>query len=202
VEVTLHGKGRTGESQHAGPELTDEQLLERVQRGSERHFNQFYDRYFSKLYGFHYQRVGGHGEAEELTQETFLRIFRAAGSYRGRGSARAWAFGVARRILQEHRRRQARRRATLDRAGALLLCTDSVYWSSTPEDLLCLDRYAMALEGRLARLQTWSAAAFWMRHADDLPIREISRRMGRSEDAIRAGLCRTKRSLVSAGPRG
>lgn len=189
-----------GSSQTDLTDLTDEGLLSGVHQGSERHFNLFYERYFPKLYGFHYRRVGSHAEAEELTQETFLRIFRGVGSYRGSGSARAWAFGVARRTLLEHRRRQGRQRAAIDRAGDLT--ADSVHWSGTPEDLLSLERCTIALEGRLEALQDWHAAAFWMRHAEDLPIREISRRMARSEDAVRAGLCRTKRSLVAAGLRG
>jgi DNA-directed RNA polymerase specialized sigma24 family protein len=48
-------------------------------------------------------------------------------------------------------------------------------------------------------LADWQAEAFFLRHAENLPIHEISRRTDRSADAVRSGLYRVKRLLVRAG---
>lgn len=54
--------------------------------------------------------------AEELTQETFVQALTSLGSYRG-GSERAYLFGIARRVLAGHNRREGRRRSAEVRAA-------------------------------------------------------------------------------------
>jgi RNA polymerase sigma-70 factor, ECF subfamily len=57
--------------------------------------------------------LGAQSEADEAAQETMLAAYHAAASYRGEGSARAWLFGIARRVCAQRllvRNRQARRR--------------------------------------------------------------------------------------------
>jgi RNA polymerase sigma-70 factor (ECF subfamily) len=48
--------------------------------------------------------------ADDLTQETFLRAFRALPSFAGRSSARTWILGIARRVCADHLRSVVRRR--------------------------------------------------------------------------------------------
>ena len=55
------------------------------------------------------------------------------------------------------------------------------------------------IDARLQSLSDWQAEVFFLRHVENLPIREISRRTLRSSDAIRSGLYRVKRLLVEAG---
>jgi RNA polymerase sigma-70 factor (ECF subfamily) len=57
--------------------------------------------------------------ADDLTQETYLRAFKALGSFEGRATARTWLFGIARRVCADHIRTAVRRRRLVDRATAL-----------------------------------------------------------------------------------
>jgi RNA polymerase sigma-70 factor (ECF subfamily) len=57
--------------------------------------------------------------ADDLTQETYLRAFRALPSFEGRSTARTWLFGIARRTCADHLRSVVRRRRLLTRAAAL-----------------------------------------------------------------------------------
>jgi RNA polymerase sigma-70 factor (ECF subfamily) len=52
----------------------------------------------------------GPDDADDLTQEVYLRAFRALPGYRGEASVRTWLFGIARRTAADHIRRQRRRR--------------------------------------------------------------------------------------------
>ena len=87
----------------------------------------------------------------------------------------------------------------MERAGVDAVTATSPAWSCTPEEQLAMRRYARAIDDRLQSVSDWQAEVFFLRHVEDLPIREISRRTMRSSDAIRSGLYRVKRLLVEAG---
>ncbi|MEV6299651.1 sigma-70 family RNA polymerase sigma factor [Actinoplanes sp. NPDC051861] len=63
------------------------------------------------------------GAADDLTQETYLRAFRALGSFAGRSSVRTWLLGIARRTCADHLRSVVRRRR-LDARLAAQAVTD------------------------------------------------------------------------------
>lgn len=56
--------------------------------------------------------------ADDLTQETYLRAFRALPSFEGRSSARTWLLGIARRVCADHLRIVVRRRRLNERLAA------------------------------------------------------------------------------------
>lgn len=56
--------------------------------------------------------------ADDLTQETYLRAFRALASFEGRSSARTWLLGIARRACADHLRAVVRRRRLRERLAA------------------------------------------------------------------------------------
>ncbi|TKV60932.1 sigma-70 family RNA polymerase sigma factor [Nakamurella flava] len=58
--------------------------------------------------------LAGRGEADDLTQETYLRALRALGGFEGRSGLRTWLLVIARRTVVDHLRRQASRPRTAD----------------------------------------------------------------------------------------
>lgn len=58
------------------------------------------------------------GAADDLTQETYLRAFRALAAFEGRSSARTWLLGIARRACADHLRQVVRRRRLEQRLAA------------------------------------------------------------------------------------
>jgi RNA polymerase sigma-70 factor, ECF subfamily len=78
------------------------------------------------IYAFFLRVVGNRHDAEELTQETFLRACTAALRFRGDASARTWLFGIARRVLMEASREGLFERArSVEPADALAETPDS-----------------------------------------------------------------------------
>ena len=179
--------------------LSDEVLFERIRKGSEPHFNLIYDRYFQRIYNFIYLRVRNHADAEELTQETFTAVFRSIDGYSGRSTPLGWIYGIAKNTVHNHLRKLRTQGERLELAGLEALTATSPAWSCTPEEQLAMRRYARAIDSRLRSVSDWQAEVFFLRHVEDLPIREISKRTMRSSDAIRSGLYRVKRLLVEAG---
>jgi RNA polymerase sigma-70 factor (ECF subfamily) len=72
--------------------------------------NQLYDRFSGRLYGYGLRLLGDRQLAEELVQETFVRLWRNAGSFDpGKGSVSAFVFTIARRIAVDLWRRPSSR---------------------------------------------------------------------------------------------
>src|SRR5277367_6638494 len=86
---------------------SDEQLILELQQGSEEAFTELFLRYRERVYGFFRRRMNDAAQAEELAQETFLAVLRAAHRYEPRASFRAYLFGIAFNILSADRRKSA-----------------------------------------------------------------------------------------------
>ena len=85
-----------------GPVLSDALLLERVTRGDTASFDALFYRHYDRVYGLLFRLVGERGEAEDLTQETFLKLHAHASSRPTSGRAvaaeenvSAWLYRVA-----------------------------------------------------------------------------------------------------------
>jgi RNA polymerase sigma-70 factor, ECF subfamily len=89
----------------------DANLLARVAGGDLGHpLEELYDRYAGRLYGLGLRLLGDPGLAEELVQETFVRLWQSAGRYDPqRGSAASFVFTIARRLAIDLQRRPSSR---------------------------------------------------------------------------------------------
>jgi RNA polymerase sigma-70 factor, ECF subfamily len=171
---------------------SDECLVEGIRGGSERHFDALYTRYFQRVYAFIYSRVRHAADAEELTQESFIAVFRSIAGYSGRSTPLAWIYGIAKNTVNNHLRRartQSERSLTAGSEGS------SSELSGTPQDDLEMQQLLRSMDRRLRSVTGWQVEVFWMRHVEDLSIEQIASRMERSSDAIRSSLYRVKRLL-------
>jgi len=76
-------------------------------------FTELFHRYKQPIYGFFCRRVSDPGNAEELTQETFFALLRAASRYEPRALFRTYLYAIGFKILRVHRRKAAFRAAFL-----------------------------------------------------------------------------------------
>ena len=181
---------------------SDQELLEGLRRGSERHFNELYARYFQRIYNFCYARLRNHADVEEIVQETFTVVFSCVVSYRGQSSLLSWIYGIAKNTANNHLRRTKTQEMRLERAEPEALSPHPSSATYTPEEQLDLRRCTEAINEKLASVSRWQAEIFVMRHVENLSIREISDRTERTSDAIRSSLYRVKRLLLeAAGPK-
>ncbi len=91
---------------------SDEHLMLAFSKGSAESFNELFLRYKQPIYGFFRRRTADPSHAEELTQEAFLVLLRAASRYEPRALFRTYLYAIAFKILRAHRRKSAFR-ATL-----------------------------------------------------------------------------------------
>ena len=91
----------------ANPGVSDEQLMVAFSKGSADSFSELFTRYKQPIFGFFRRRVFASAHAEELTQETFLALFRAAARYQPRALFRTYLYAIGFQILRAHRRKAA-----------------------------------------------------------------------------------------------
>lgn len=182
----------------ASCERTDAELLEGIRRSREADFNELYERYFPRVYSYVFRRLRNHADAEEVVQETFTVVFHSVDAYRGRSSLLSWIYGIARNTANNHIRRVRTHDERVERAEPELVRAATGVDAYTPEERLTLQRCAEAMNDRLSQVARWQAEVFLLRHVENLPIREISRRTRRSNDAVRSSLYRVKRLLLEA----
>lgn len=87
--------------------VSDEQLMLALSKGSADSFSELFTRYKQPIFGFFRRRVFESTHAEELTQETFLALFRAAARYQPRALFRTYLYAIGFKILRAHRRKAA-----------------------------------------------------------------------------------------------
>lgn len=94
-----------------GSVASDADLLARVAGGDrDASLAELYDRYAGRLYGLGIRLLGDRGQAEELVQETFVRVWQGAGRFDGSlGSVETWVRVIARRTAIDLQRRAAAR---------------------------------------------------------------------------------------------
>ena len=94
---------------------TDEQLMQLAQRGDPQAVSVLYQRHRRKMMNYLYRLTGDRALAEDLTQETFLRVVRHLLSYRPTGSAAGWIFRIAKNLaLNSIRDRKGSREISLE----------------------------------------------------------------------------------------
>ena len=86
---------------------SDEHLMLAFSKGSAESFNELFLRYKQPIYGFFRRRTADPSHAEELTQEAFLVLLRAASRYEPRALFRTYLYAIAFKILRAHRRKTA-----------------------------------------------------------------------------------------------
>ena len=95
---------------------TSADLVTRVCQGDADAFRLIFERYSRPVISFIYDMVNDRALAEELTQETFVRAFRAIHTMRAETKLSTWLFGIARNVARESLRARARTNTHVDLA--------------------------------------------------------------------------------------
>ena len=151
-----------------------------------------FERHHVVVYGF-LRRMGlSVHDAEDLTQDVFLRVVRALASYEDRQMERAWVFRIARNVWLDHLRARGR-------APGVEPLDDRQVVTTPPAQV---DR--AALDEALARIGEAEREAFLMREVGGLGYAEIAEATGTTPGAVRSrihrGRLKLRHTLENARP--
>lgn len=178
--------------------LSDADLVKGILAADDVCFNVLYERYFNRVYAYSYRRLRNHSDAEEVTQETFMTVFRSISNFRGQSTLLSWIFGVARNLSNNSLRRFQGQREKFESVSPDHFAPNSSIGNAAPDDELNMRRYVDAIRSEMEELPTWQRRIFEMRHLENMSISEISAQTQRSSDAVRSSLYRMKRMIFEA----
>jgi RNA polymerase sigma-70 factor (ECF subfamily) len=162
---------------------SDERLMLRFQAGDVRGFEELVRRHRTPVFSFLLRLTGDRGRAEDLCQETFLRVVRAAGAWEPRAPFRTWLFSMARnQAVDEARRRAFRRTEPLDDPARAAHPSDDPGPDRAAEGALLRPK----LEAALAALPDEQREVFLLREHAGLRFAEIAEATGVPENTVKS----------------
>ena len=107
----INDASRTPLAQPAAPD----ELIERCLRGDQLAWETIVRQHWRKVFNVAYKFVGKHDEAEDLTQDIFLKIFRSLHTFDRRANFQTWLISVSRNLCIDHYRSVRKERETINR---------------------------------------------------------------------------------------
>ena len=176
---------------------TDQQLVQRSQRGDLRAFDLLVLKYQGRIAALVSRYVSDAGEVEDVTQEAFIKAYRALGKFRGDSAFYTWLYRIAANAAKNHLVAKGRRPgadATIEDAegfdeGGLLS------ESASPEALAMGEELAEVVESALNELPDELKAALMLREFDGLSYDDIADVLGCPVGTVRSRIFRAREAI-------
>lgn len=163
-----------------------------VRAGDTEAFTRLYERHRTPAFTFLVRLTGDHHLAEDLLQETFLRVYQGRGVYQPSGQFRTWLFTIARHLVIDHHRRHR------------------IAWEHEPAEIEAAERAQDRVEARelletleraLSRLSPAHREIVLLSRIAGMSADEVASVTGSTAGAVRVALHRALRRLASlVGP--
>ncbi len=171
----------------------DEALMVRYQQGEVRAFEILLTRHRRPVFNFILRFVRSREVAEDLMQETFLRVVKGAENYKRQAKFTTWLYTIARNLCVDHSRRMKHRKAqsldaplskSADDSGTLL---DVVAGNELQSDRKAVSsQLADKMKEAIDRLSDDQREVFLMREFLDMPFKQIAEVVGVPENTVKS----------------
>ncbi len=169
---------------------TESELVQRAMRKDAAAFGQLYELHLNAIYRYVYYRVGNAAEAEDLTEQVFLKAWEHVGAYDDRGLPfAAWLYRMAHNAVIDYRR---------TRRAAEPLSELLVEKSAGPAEIAELHIEMERVAAALRQLSPDHQHVILLRFVQGCSHAEAAAIMGKSEGALRALQCRALACLHEA----
>ena len=160
-----------------------EDLVRQAQQGHSEAFAGLYEAYYDKIYRYVMFKTGDTLEAEDLTEEVFLRMLESIGSFKWQGYPfTSWLFRIAHNLVIDYYRKAGRQKKTSLDDAMRVVGSDNVDVDRKLDVELSIKEVKEAMGG-LTRLQQ---EVLSLRFAGGLSVAETAEAMGKKENAVKA----------------
>ncbi len=170
---------------------SDEALMQAVAAGNVAAFHALYDRHHRGVFSLFLRSIGDHHRAEDLLQETFLRVFAHRQAYRPTATFRTWLFTIARNLLIDQLR-QRRENPEIESGEILETVADP---GATPLQEAEASEVEERLQAAVLRLRPSQREVLLLHRFAGLSPEEIAEVTGASPAGVRVTLHRALRRL-------
>ena len=177
----------------------DTELVALAQKGSTNSFNKLVDKYHSRIYSLTYQMTSNREDAEDLTQEIFIKAFEALPRFKGRSSFYTWLYRIGINKTINFRKKRNRNRPISIDALDQDITYDEVYAELDSKDSplrhIGLNELQVKLNEAMQKLSLKHRTVVVMHDIEGIPHDEIAKIVGVSVGTIRSRLFYARRQL-------
>jgi RNA polymerase sigma-70 factor, ECF subfamily len=175
----------------------DTSLVDRCVSGDDAAWEELVRQHTRRVYGLCYRFTGSDAQAQDLTQEVFLRIFRSVRSFRSsEGSFVTWLARLTRNLLIDHYRRTRQERVTDSIEEQLPMLEENMPASARPDGLVVGREASEILQVALQKLSPELRETVILRDLQELEYREIAQVLKVPEGTVKSRLNRGRAELA------
>ncbi len=164
--------------------LSDEELAARFRDGERRvSFTMIVERYQKRIYYSARKLVNGdHDEADEIAQETFVKVYEALDSFRGEAKLYTWIYRIMMNaVIYKSRRKKVRNNVGLEEVENTLETEEH-----SPQEAMERTEMTALIEEAIATVPPKQREVFLLRFYDEMPYEEMSQILGTSVGGLKA----------------
>lgn len=177
----------------------DSILVQRCLAGEESAWEELVRTHTRRVYGICYRFTGSESEAQDITQEVFLRIYQTLKSFRaGEGTLVVWLTRLTRNLLIDHYRRSKMQRATDSIEDQLAVLEERTSISSRTDGMLASREAAELMHAALQKLSPELREAVILRDLEEMEYREIAAALKIPEGTVKSRINRGRAELTRA----
>ena len=175
----------------------DAQLVQQCLQGAGSAWEELVRRHTRRIFNICYRFTGNRTEAEDLSQDVFLRVYRTLGSYRSaHGGFATWVTSVTRNLLIDHYRRTKRDRITDSLDDAMPAVENKQSSARRPDELALLGELSAQVQRALIKLSPELREAVILRDLQQLEYGEIQRTLAVPEGTVKSRINRGRIELA------
>ena len=172
-----------------------EALIQRCLQGDQLAWDAIVQEYRRKVFNVAYKFVGRHDEAEDLTQDIFLKIFKSLATFDRRANFQTWLISVSRNLCIDHYRSVRQERQTIDRQVDPNELSPVSHEPGPVAAIEQQDRVALLREALVALPESLRTAVL-MRDIQELTYQEIAERLRLPEGTVKSRINRGRTELA------
>jgi len=177
---------------------TDQKLVERVQRGEKQAFDVLVLKYQQKVANLISRYVRDSGEVMDVTQEAFIKAYRALPNFRGESAFYTWLYRIAINTAKNYLAAQGRRPPSDDIEAESAEQLDAgvrLKEFGTPENLLLREEIASTIKEAIDDLPEDLRTAITLRELEGLSYDEIAKAMDCPIGTVRSRIFRAREAI-------
>lgn len=177
---------------------TDQTLVERIQQGDKQAFNLLVGKYQHKVAGLVAKYVNNSGDVADVTQEAFIKAYRALPNFRGESAFYTWLYRIAVNTAKNYIVAQGRRPPANDidvNDAEFYDGGEVMHESSTPEAELLTDEIRQVVFATIEQLPDELRTAITLREIDAMSYEEIAQIMDCPVGTVRSRIFRAREAI-------
>ena len=181
-------------------QATDQQIVERVQSGDKDAFGLLVTKYQHKVAHLVSRYVKNSGDVADVTQEAFIKAYRALANFRGESAFYTWLYRIAVNSAKNYLVAQGRKAPTNDvdaDAADFYDGSDSLKESSTPERVLLSEEINKLIFATVEELPEELRMAITLREMEGMSYDEIAAVMDCPVGTVRSRIFRAREAIDS-----